>query len=254
MKVAITHVPSFHLAHCELTYVSRKAIDLNRALEQHDAYCGVLSRCGCKVVRLDANCELPDSTFVEDTAIVLDEVAVLASLRAVSRRLELELIESEVRHYREVQRITLPATLEGGDVLQIGKTILVGLSPRTNRAAVQALEAIVKDFGYCVLPVDVQGCLHFKTACTALDDCTMLVNSAWVDIEALQNFDLIAVPETEPWGANVVRVDGELIMAAEHVQTAEMVQKMGYRVHTADLSEFAKAEGGATCLSLIFEG
>jgi len=186
MKVAITHVPSPHFAHCELAYVSRKAIDLDRALEQHDRYCEVLSRCGCKVVRLDANCELPDSTFVEDTAIVLDEVAVLASLRAVSRRPELEQIESEVRRYREVQRITLPATLEGGDVLQVGKTILVGLSPRTNRAGVQALEAIVKDFGYCVVPVDVQGCLHFKTACTALDDCTMLVNPAWVDRQALQ--------------------------------------------------------------------
>jgi dimethylargininase len=236
---------------CQLTYAARVPIDHAQALRQHAAYCQALREDGAEVRMLDVNRDLPDCVFIEDTAVVLDEVAILTSMGTASRRAEVTGIEPELRKYRAVERIEAPATLEGGDVLCVGRTLLVGLSSRTNRAGVQALEAIVRRHGYTVVPVPVQGCLHFKTACTALDDQCLLVNPAWFDARPLRGFELIAVPEEEPWAANVARVGGRVWMAARHVRTADRVRGLGYPVRTLDLSEFAKAEGGVTCLSLL---
>src|SRR5262249_28856941 len=156
-----------------------------------------------------------DCAFVEDTAVVLDEVAVLASMGTASRRAEPAAIEPELRKYREVRRVEAPATLEGGDVLRVGRTLLVGLSSRTNQAGIDALGETARPFGYGVVPVPVQGCLHLKTACTALDDRRLLVNPAWLDVQTLQGFDLVHVPEAEPWGANVARVGTSVCLAVE---------------------------------------
>src|SRR5262245_47081345 len=136
--LALTHLPSRNIDHGERPHVARVPIDFELALRQHDAYCTMLRGCGVEVHTLDVNCDLPDSTFIEDTAIVLDELAVLASMGAEARRGEPAGIEPELRKYRTIERVEAPATLEGGDVLRIGRTMLVGLSPRTNRAGGQA--------------------------------------------------------------------------------------------------------------------
>src|SRR5262249_18005260 len=141
------------------TYVGREAIDYGRAVGQHEEYCGLLRQCGADVRTLDVNRDLPDCAFIEDTAIVLDEVAVLASMGAEARRPELDGIEPELRKYRPVQRVEAPAALEGGDILRMGRTLLVGLSLRTNAAGVSALEAIDRRHGYGVVPVPVRQCL-----------------------------------------------------------------------------------------------
>ena len=252
--VALTHPPSPALEAGERTHVGREPIDLAEAGRQHDAYRGVLAECGDDVHVLDVNRDLPDSTFIEDTALVLDEIAVLASMGAESRRPEPAGIEPELRKFREVARIERPAKLEGGDVVLVGRTLLVGLTSRTDMAGLRALEGIVAPLGYRVTGVTPRGALHLKTACCAVDDETLLVNAAWIDRAELRGFDIIPIVPTEPFGAEVTRVGRRLLMAAETPRTADVLRARGHDVRTTPLSEFAKAEGGPTCLSIIFRG
>src|SRR5262245_39001609 len=173
---AITHPPSPALARCQLTHLARVPIDVARAVEQHAAYRVALAACGATVVTLDVNRDSPDGCFVEDTAVVLDEVAVLTPMGTTARAAEPAGVEPELRRHRDLIRIAPPAALEGGDVLQVGKTLFVGTSGRTCPAGVGALRAAVGRFGYRVEPVPVTGCLHLKTAVTALPDESILVN------------------------------------------------------------------------------
>ena len=249
--LALTHRPSSQLEEGQRTHVARTAIDFPRALQQHEAYCQMLRDSGADVRVLDVNHTQPDSVFIEDTAIVLDEVAVLASMGTDARRAEPAALEAELRRHREVRRIDLPASIEGGDVLRVGRTLLVGLSSRTNPAGVKALEEIARHHGYGVMPVPVRGCLHLKTACTALPDDSLLVNPAWIEMTALRGFELRPVPAAEPWAANVMLVGASVCLAAAHPQTAGLIRARGFEVRTVDISEFAKAEGGVTCLSLL---
>jgi dimethylargininase len=249
--LAITHVPSPNMEQCQRTYVAPVPIDHALALRQHEAYCEMLRQCRARVVTLDVNRDLPDCVFIEDTAILLDEVAVLASMGAPSRRAEPAFIEAELRSYRPVERVLAPATLEGGDVLRVGRTLLVGLSSRTNAAGAEALRAVAARFGYAVRAVPVRGCLHLKSACAALPDGRVLVNPEWLDVAALRGFELVRVPHGEPDAANAALVGGCVCLAAAHPRTADLVGRLGFAVRLIDLSEFAKAEGCVTCLSLL---
>jgi dimethylargininase len=251
--LGITRLPSQRMNRCQLTYVARVPIDLGRALRQHQGYCRTLERCGATVRKLEGREGMPDCAFVEDTAIVLDEVAVLASMGAASRRAETAGVEAELARYREVSRIERPATIEGGDVLRVGRTLLVGRSPRTNEEGVRALERIAGRFGYRVVAVPVRSCLHLKSACTALDDETLLVNRDWVEAEALAGYRLVEVDREEPSAANVARVGECLCVSAAHPRTGGKIEAMGYRLEAVELSEFAKAEGCVTCLSIVFD-
>ena len=250
--VAITNAPSPRLAECELTHLERTPIDHAVALRQHEGYQAMLRACGAEVHALDVNREYPDSVFIEDTAIVLDEIAVLCSMGAASRRGEPDAIEPALRQYRPVERITLPATIDGGDVVRVGRTLLVGESSRTNAEGAAALATIVERHGYRVMTVPVTGCLHFKSACTALPDGRLLVNPAWIDMRSLGELETVSVPDDEPTAADVAFVGDIVCMAAEHPRTARLVESLGFTVRTTPLSEFAKAEGAVTCLSLIF--
>ncbi len=238
---------------CELTHLSRQPIDAALAAEQHRGYCGALETCGARVVTLPAIEGLPDSVFVEDTAIVLDELAILTSPGVESRRPELRAIEPEIARLRPVARITPPATIEGGDVLRVGRRLYVGLSPRTNLEGVAALRALVVPHGYEVLPVALRDCLHLKSGCTAIDDGTILINPGWIDAGVFPDYELFDVHAAEPWAANIVRVGASLCVGAAFPRTAEMLSRRGYDVRVVDVSEFAKAEGGLTCMSLIFK-
>jgi dimethylargininase len=249
--IALTHIPSPNLDHGQRTHVAREFVDYELALRQHADYCRLLQECGAEVVTLDVNCDQPDGTFIEDTAVVLDEIAVLASMGTAARRLEPSRIEPELRKYREVARIEPPATLEGGDVLRIGRTILIGLSERTNISGVQAFEKIVGRIGYRVLPVPVRQCLHLKTACTALPDGRLLMNPSWLELRPLHDFDTLAVPDAEPWAANTLPINGRVLISSDNPQTTEMLLRLGFDVCTLSLSEFAKVEGCVTCLSLL---
>lgn len=254
--IALTHLPSPRMQACERTFVPHLPIDLALAAQQHADYCWALADCGATVRTLDVNTSLPDCAFIEDTAVVLDEVAILCSMGAPSRQGEPTGIEPVLREYRPMERIELPATLEGGDVLHIGRRILMGNSSRTNSLGFDAFEKIVRRFGYEVTQIPVRGSLHLKTACTALPDGCLLVNSDWIDTSSLASLDfqLIPVPVSEPWGANLCLIGGNILLPAAHRQTAELVSRLGFVVRPVNISEFAKAEGGVTCLSLIFLG
>jgi dimethylargininase len=248
---AITHLPSPGMERGERTYVGAASIDYARALTQHAAYCGALAACGARVLTLDANCDLPDCVFVEDAAIVLDEVAVLMSMGAPSRRGELELIAEALRPFREMERIALPARIDGGDVVCSGHSLFVGASSRTDADGIAALRALVERHGYSVTPVPVRGCLHLKTSCSALPDGRFLVNPAWIDVVPLAGSKLLPVPASEPWAADVLPIGEAIIVADAFPATRALLERQGFRTVPVTVSEFAKAEGGVTCLSLI---
>lgn len=251
----LIHIPTESLAAGERTFVGRQPIDLSLARRQHAAYAAALAACGVEVHCLDVNSQFPDAVFIEDTAVVFDEVAICARPGAASRRGEVAAIEDVLRRWREVVRVETPVTLEGGDVLRIGRRLWVGHSCRTNRAGVEFLREWGQRLGYQVTGVVVRGCLHLKTACTALPDGRLWVHRPWLDAAALdvEASLLLDVPPEEPWGANVLTVGEQVLAAAHHQRSLETLLQMGYRVAGVDLSEFATAEGGATCLSLLIE-
>ncbi len=253
MMICLTHEVSERINDCHLTYLDPRPIDTAKAQEQHDAYCRELERLGLRVLRTDVNARHPDSVFVEDTAVVVDELAVLTRPGVAGRRGEVDGIAHVLAAYRPLRRIAAPATLEGGDVLRIGRQVFVGLSPRTNQAGVRALAALLGPFGYRVTAVAIDGCLHLKTACTALDPETLLVNGRWLDLEPFGSFRIVEVDAREPWAANTLAVNGTIVMPGAFPCTAERLRYLGYRVVTLEMSELMKAEGGVTCSALIFE-
>jgi len=252
MLRAITREVSPAITNCELEFLDRQPIDLKLAIEQHRKYQEALAELGAKVEILPAEPDLPDSVFVEDPAIVLDEVAVITRPGALSRRREGETLARALTKYRELQYIEEPGTLEGGDVMHIGKTLYVGYSRRTNVAGIQQLATMLHPLGYFVVPVEVQGCLHLKSACCYIGDDIVLANRGWMDPDALCSLKILDVPE--PRGANALRIGETVLMPAAFPRTCELLERSGFRVRRIDNSELLKAEAGVTCTSLIFEG
>jgi len=240
------------LADCELTFVEREPIDLDRAVAQHAAYAALLRSLGLEVLELPADPALPDCCFVEDVAVVLDEVALLAMPGAPSRRGEVRAVEEALARFRPLERTRLPATLEGGDVLRVGRRLFVGRSERTNEAGIARLAAVAEPLGYRVVPVTVTGCLHLKSAVTALDDERLLANPAWLDPSPLAGLGVVAVDPDEPGAANVLRVGGAVVAHPGFPRTIDRLAALGYAVRTLDVSEFVKAEAALTCKSLLF--
>jgi dimethylargininase len=252
--IALTREVSPSIVNCQLTHLARERIDVERARAQHAEYERALERLGCVVRRLPAGSDMPDSVFVEDIGIVFDEIAVVARPGAVSRRAEVAEVVKALSRHRPIVQIVAPGTLDGGDVLVAGRSVFVGRTSRTNEAGIGQLRAAVASYGYSVLPVSVRGCLHLKSAITALDDRTLLANRQWIVEEEFTAFDVLDVDATESMAANIVRVGNGLLYAAAFPRTLERLERRGYVVTAIDVSEIAKAEGAVTCCSLIFPG
>jgi dimethylargininase len=250
--IAITRKVGASLPDCEVTHIARKPIDVERAREQHAAYVSLLESCGLEVVVLPALDELPDSVFVEDPVHVLDEIAVALSPGAPSRRPEVEPLIEVIGEYRPIARIELPATIDGGDILRIGRTLFVGRSTRTNDAGIHALAAIVSEHGYSVRAVAMRDCLHLKSGCTAIGR-RVLINPGWVDLDAFRENDPMPVPSAEPAAADVLLLPGRIVMPDSFPRTVGRLEAQGLSVLTVDVSEFQNAEAGVTCLSVIFD-
>ena len=252
--IALVREPSASLADCELSFVDRTPIDLNQARAQHAAYCAALRAAGADVRVLPALDHLPDAAFVEDTAVVMDEVAVLGALGAESRAAEADAIAGTLEAYRPVRRLDRAgARLEGGDVLRIGRTVYVGRSGRTNDAAHSSLRILLEPFGYTLRIVPVEGCLHLKTGCSIAAEGVVVLNPAWIDARMFQEDGLTVVPvaSTEPWAANVLSIGPMLLMPAGNPSTARRLVAAGLTPVAIDIGEFQKAEAGLTCLSLL---
>ena len=251
--VALTHVVSPNINQCELSCLKRNSIDLQKAIHQHNNYCSILKDAGINVIELSVNEEYPDATFVEDTAVVVDEIAVMANMGADSRKGEVLGIEKELVKYRKIAHIQPPGFLEGGDVLQVGKNIFVGLSARTNQAGINSLRFFLAPFGYGVTAVEMKDCLHFKSACTSLDESTLLVNPNWIDLQPFKNFQLIFVADGEHHAANILRLPEFVLMHEGFIETIKIVKQAGFAVRTIDISELRKAEAAMTCSSVIIK-
>jgi dimethylargininase len=252
--IALVREPSASLADCALSYLDRTPIDLNQARAQHVEYCAALQAAGAEVRVLPALDNLPDSAFVEDTAVVVDEVAILGALGVGSRAAEAMTIVAVLEAYRPVRRIDrADATLEGGDVLRIGRTIYVGRSGRTNEAGIEALRQVLEPLGYRVRAVAVEGCLHLKTGCSSAGDGIVVLNPSWVSGRLFEKDGLSVVPvaPSEPWAANVLRVAGTLLVPAGNAATVGRLRATGLDPVEIDIGEFQKAEAGLTCLSLL---
>jgi dimethylargininase len=252
MHLALTRDISPAIVRCELTHLAREPIDVAMARRQHDAYEQRLREAGCSVARLAADSDLPDSVFIEDTAVVFDELAIITRPGALSRRRETDAVAEAMAAYRPIVRIEEPATLDGGDVLTVGKRVFVGESPRTNAAAISQMARHLAPHGYTVHLVPVQGCLHLKSAATLVSDGTVLINPAWVPADRFRPLTLLEVHPAEAYGANALRIGAGVIYAAAFPRTSARLLGRGIQVTEVDVSEIAKAEGAVTCCSLVF--
>jgi dimethylargininase len=252
MLIAITRAVSSRIGQCELTHLAREPIDHRRASTQHAAYQACLGRAGCHVTTLPGDDELPDSVFIEDTAVVLDELALITRPGAASRRPETTPVLEALRPYRQVASIEPPGTLDGGDVLRVGRTLYVGLSARTSAEGVTQLSRLAEPFGYQVRPTPIAGCLHLKSAVTEIGDGELAINPAWVDRRFFAEFNLVEIDPSEPFGANLLRIGARVIGSAAFPRTLQRLASRGVQVVPVDVSELGKAEGGVTCCSLVF--
>jgi len=253
MLTALTRAVSRSLAACELTFHTREKIDIDLAIAQHDRYEESLRHLGIRVIALSEEPDLPDAVFVEDPVLVLDETAIMTRMGAASRRAEATTLERVISEYRPIRRITQPATLEGGDVMRIGRDVFVGLSTRTNAAGIDQLTRELAPFGYRIRTVEVRGCLHLKSACCSMGDGRILANREWLDAAALVGYEIIDVPAAEPAAANILRIGDAVLMPQCFPRTAELISGHGLAVNPIDISELMKAEAAVTCSSVIFD-
>jgi dimethylargininase len=260
-RIALVRDVSPSLERCELSFQRRVSIDLEQARAQHRAYVETLSALGCKVEILPTLPENPDAVFVEDTAVVVDELAVITRPGAESRRAEVDSSAAALARHRKLAYIEAPGTLDGGDVLVVGRSVYVGLSARSNHAGIAQLRVHLEPFGYRVEPVELKGCLHLKTAATQVGMLKsaaaevapglLLINPAWVDKTAFRDVAFIEVDPAEPFAANAVCVGEALVYPASFPRTRERLEQQGLDVHVVDMSETEKAEGGVTCCSIL---
>ncbi len=253
MHLAITREVSRSIVNCELTHLARTPIDVERARQQHAQYEAALKRLGAAVLSLPEQPALPESVFVEDTALVFDEFAVILRPGAASRRPETESIRRVLTPYRQLFEIEPPAGVDGGDLLCVGKHVYMGISTRSDANAAEQLENLLKPFGYDLQVVPVTGCLHLKSAVTQVSDDTLLVNPAWVDKSRFVGVKFIEVDASEAYAANAVLLDGPIIYPASFPKTQKRIEDAGIQVVTVAADELAKAEGAVTCCSLILQ-
>jgi dimethylargininase len=253
MLTAITRKVSPNFASCQLEFLKRVDIDVAKAAAQHRDYEACLESLGARVFSLPALPEYPDCVFVEDPALVLDEIAIATRMGAGSRRGETDSLAAALAQFRPIAKLREPATLEGGDVVRMGKILYVGLSRRTNAEGIRQLAEIVEPLGYRVNPVGVTGCLHLKSACCAISDDTVLINPDLFDVTAIRGCKTLHVPLEEPWAADALRIGATILIPASYPHTSRLLEASGFHVRAIDVSELMKAEAGVTCMSLVFD-
>ena len=251
MLTALTREVPPTIVNCELTHLEREPIDFRRAVEQHWQYEKALTEIGCRIERVAPLPDFPDSVFVEDTAVVLPELAVITRPGAASRRAEVKSVADVMCGYRRVAFIDSPGTLDGGDVLTIGRTIYVGASTRTNADGIRQLSQLTSEHGYTVRPLTTLGCLHLKSAVTRVAEDVVLLNPEWVDPSAFEEMRRIEVHPAEPYAANALWIGDSVIYPTGFDETRTRLEGFGIKVYPVETGELQKAEGAVTCCSLI---
>lgn len=252
---AIVRPPSANFAD-GLTTVQLGAPDYARALEQYEAYCAALETCGLTLMRLKADDVHPDSTFVEDAAVLTERCAVLARPGAASRVGELTSIKNALRpFYSSIRFIEEPGTLDGGDICEAGNHFFIGISERTNEAGAQQLAELLASVDYTSSFVDIRGIkgiLHLKSGLAYLGDSRLVVIEALALHPEFRKYDLVRVNVGEEYAANCVRANDYVLVAAGYPVFEGTLRKLGYQTIALDMTEFQKMDGGLSCLSLRF--
>ena len=229
----------------------RQRIDVALAKRQHAEYCRALEKLGLVLIWVRGDNALPDSCFVEDTAIVFGEKAVICNMQAESRAKEVAEVAKVLEKLKDTHRIRPPATVDGGDVVKVEDRVFVGISARTNLHAVGQLGKILEGNGMTVVPVNVRNVLHLKSACTYLGNGVVILSRGCFDTSVLDSLTKIVVPRGEEHAADCLAVDGTVLMAEGHCRTRKLVEKEGFRVQELQVSEFRKGDGALTCLSIV---
>ena len=250
-RIAYTRAVPATITSCQLTHVAREPIDLDEARRQHELYESALRMAGLDVNRVAARDDLADSVFIEDTAVVFDDVAVLTRPGAASRRGEVDGVREALVRHRQLAAIEAPATLDGGDVLVLDRDVFVGLTPRSTISGMQQLRSRLEPFGYSVRGVPVRGCLHLKSAVTRAGERKLVINPSWVDPALFEGWEMVTIDPREPCAANVLWLGGTTIVADAFPHTNAILSRHGVTLLPVPASELAKAEGGVTCCSLL---
>ncbi|MGC8895321.1 MAG: dimethylarginine dimethylaminohydrolase family protein [Candidatus Bathyarchaeia archaeon] len=236
--------------HCVRTNVEK--IDVALAKKQHTEYCKALENLGLKLIWVKGDDTLPDSCFVEDTAIIIGEKAIICNMKVKSRAREVIEVAKVLEKLKETYYIKPPATIDGGDVLKVENKIFVGISERTNMQAVHQLKKILNNSDVEVVPVKVKNVLHLKSACTYLRNNHVILSKGHFDVNLLRGYEKILVPKEEAYAADCLAIDGTVLMAKGYPRTKKMIEVAGFSVKEMEISEFRKGEGALTCLSILF--
>ncbi|MEA1993612.1 MAG: arginine deiminase family protein [Euryarchaeota archaeon] len=251
-KKAIVRRPGYSVVH-GITTANLGKPNYEKALTQHEKYIETLESCGLEVTVMPAKEKFPDSTFVEDSAVLTEKCAVITNFGAESRRGEEESMYKLLKEfYNKIECIKEPGTLEGGDIMRVEDHFYIGLSERTNKAGARQLRGILAKYGYTSSYVLCEQVLHLKTGVAYLGGNTLVVTGEFIDKEEFEGFDKIIITEEESYAANSVRVNDYVIMPKGYEKSRNEIVEAGYKVKEVNLSEFRKIDGGVSCLSLRF--
>ena len=255
MRFGIVRPPAANFAD-GLTTVDLGVPDYQKALEQHSSYCSALERCGLTLIRLEPDSRFPDSTFVEDTAVLTKELAVLTRPGAASRSGEVESIANSIRElFPVVKTLSDRATLDGGDICEAGTHFFIGVSQRTNETGANELALLLKRAGYTSTLVDIRNemdILHLKSGLAYLSGERLVVTEALSRRHEFRGFELLVVPNGEDYAANCIEINNVVLIPAGFPRTEKALGERGYQTLALDMSEFQKMDGGLSCLSLRF--
>ena len=248
--IALTREVSDSIGQCELSHIAREPIDVALARAQHAAYEDALIKFGCRVERVPAAPDCPDSVFIEDTAVVLPDIAVITRPGAPSRRAETSAVSEALKPYRQLLALEAPGTVDGGDVLAIGKSMFIGQTKRSNACGIEQMRLLLSPMGYTVIGVEVHGCLHLKSAVTQVAEKTLLIQPSWVDARSFAGFEVIEVDPSEPHAANALRIGDRILYPVAFRKTARLIHRSRQPVGCAGRNGDAGRErSGGECSS-----
>ncbi len=223
------------------------------ALQQHADYISTLQKCGLDVIVLPAENKFPDSTFIEDVALLTPYCAIITNPGALSRKGESKNItEILSQFFNKIEYIKEPGTLDAGDVLQAGQHFYIGLSKRTNIPGARQMQIVLENYGFTSSFIKVRGILHLKSGVAYLENGNLVISEMMANIPEFQKYRLIKISRQESYAANCVCINGKVIIPQKYPNAKQLIEKVNYQILEVDLSEFRKIDGGVSCLSLRF--
>jgi dimethylargininase len=245
---ALVRPPSINFVNALSAHAEASSINFQKARQQHAAYCEVLKTAGLAVEILEPLDAFPDSVFIEDNAVILEDRAILCSMKEANRQGEVSFLADAFQSRLPVLRLQAPVFIDGGDVLQTEKAVFVGQSKRTSTEAIEALQSLTPK---PVIPIVVKQGLHLKTSVSTLGKGLLIINPAHVETEPFRNLEWIEVDEEETYAANCLAVGENVILPAGFPKLEQRIQEYGFSTLPVEINEFQKADGGVTCLSLL---